>query len=56
MRERQTIQKLLDEGAVARTLRKGSSAPHAVAALQTLLHLLGFDNQLKWDRFGADGG
>ncbi len=56
MRERQTIQKLIDEGTVTTTLRKGSSARHATAALQTLLHWLGFDQQLQWDRWGADGG
>ena len=56
MRERQTIQKLLDEGTVTTTLRKGSSARHATAAVQTLLHWLGFDQQLEWESFGADGG
>ena len=56
MRERQTIQKLIDEGAVTTTLRKGSSARHATAALQTLLHWLGFDEQLQWAKWGADGG
>ena len=56
MRERQTIQKLIAEGTVATTLRKGSSARHATAALQTLLHWLGFDRQLQWDKWGADGG
>jgi peptidoglycan hydrolase-like protein with peptidoglycan-binding domain len=56
MRERQTIRELIDEGAVASTLRRGTSARHATSALQTLLHWLGFDRQLEWDRFGADGG
>ena len=56
MRERQTIQTLITEGTVTTTLRKGSSARHATAALQTLLHWLGFDKQLQWDRWGADGG
>lgn len=56
MRERQTIKQLIDQGSVATTLRRGSSARHAIAALQTLLHWLGFDKQLKWERFGADGG
>ncbi len=33
------------------------NSPHAIAvtALQTLLHTLGFDEELKWARFGADG-
>jgi peptidoglycan hydrolase-like protein with peptidoglycan-binding domain len=56
MRERQTIRKLIDEGNVTTTLCRGSSARHAIQALQTLLHWLGFDQQLQWDRFGADGG
>ncbi len=56
MRERETIQRLLDEDTVAQTLRKKTSARHATAALQTLLHWLGFDKQLEWERYGADGG
>lgn len=56
MRERQTIGTLLDESTVESTLRKASSARHAIAALQTLLHWLGFDEQLEWERWGADGG
>ena len=55
MRERETLQKLIDDDTVATTLRKDSSARHAIAALQTLLHWLGFDRQLKWEKFGADG-
>ncbi len=56
MRERETVQKLIDAGTVDNILRKKSSARHAVAALQTLLHWLGFDQQLQWQKFGADGG
>jgi peptidoglycan hydrolase-like protein with peptidoglycan-binding domain len=55
MRETQTLKKLIADGTVATTLRKGSSARHAIEALQTLLHWLGFDKQLKWEKFGADG-
>ena len=55
MKERDTLNKLIDDGAVTTTLRKGSSARHAIAALQTLLHWLGFDRELKWEKFGADG-
>jgi peptidoglycan hydrolase-like protein with peptidoglycan-binding domain len=40
---------------VAGTLHKNSPARHAIVALQTLLHWLGFDQQLKWDKYGADG-
>jgi peptidoglycan hydrolase-like protein with peptidoglycan-binding domain len=55
MTERDTLKKLIDDGRVATTLRKGSSARHAITALQTLLHWLGFDRKLKWEKFGADG-
>ncbi len=55
MRERQTVQNLVDDGSVAKTLRRDSSARHAIAALQTLLHWLGFDEQLEWLSWGADG-
>ncbi len=55
MRERETLKKLINEGTIATTLSKDSSARHAITALQTLLHWLGFDRQLKWEKFGADG-
>jgi peptidoglycan hydrolase-like protein with peptidoglycan-binding domain len=55
MTERDTLQKLIDDGTVATSLRKGSSARHAITALQTVLHWLGFDGALKWKKFGADG-
>ncbi len=55
MKERDTLNKLIDDGAVARNLYKDSSAQHAIAALQTLLHWLGFDRELKWKKYGADG-
>ncbi len=55
MRERQTLQQLIREDTIATTLRSGSSARHAITALQTLLHWLGFDKKLKWEKFGADG-
>lgn len=55
MTERDTLKSLIDDGTVATTLRRDSSARHAIAALQTLLHWLGFDRKLKWDEFGSDG-
>ena len=55
MTERDTLKKLIIDGTVASSLRKDSSARHAISALQTLLHWLGFDRQLKWKKFGADG-
>jgi len=55
MTERDTLKKLIEDGRVATTLRKKSSARHAISALQTLLHWLGFDRELKWEKYGADG-
>jgi len=53
--ERDTLQKLIDAGTVATALRQGSSARHAITALQTMLHWLGFDKELNWKKYGADG-
>ena len=55
MAEPDTLQKLIDDGSIATSLRKGSSARQAITALQNLLHWLGFDRKLKWEKFGADG-
>lgn len=55
MRERETLQQLVDRDTVTTTLRQNSTARHAISALQTLLHWLGFNTQLRWEEFGADG-
>ena len=55
MRERETLQQLIDEDTASSTLRKNATAPHAITALQTILHWLGFNQQLRWEEFGADG-
>ena len=55
MTEQETLTKLIETGGVTNALRQGSSARHAIIALQTLLHWLGFDLELRWKRFGADG-
>ncbi len=55
MTERDTLEKLIDDGTIATRLRKRSSSNHAITALQTLLHWLGFDRLLNWEKFGADG-
>lgn len=55
MTEQITLKNLIDDGTVESTLRQGSSARHAITALQTLLHWLGFDRELRWKKFGADG-
>ena len=53
--ERKILQDLLDTQRVPATLYRGSRARHAIAALQTVLHWLGFDRELKWTQYGADG-
>jgi peptidoglycan hydrolase-like protein with peptidoglycan-binding domain len=55
MTEQETLQNLIDNGTIATSLRRGSSAQHAITALQTVLHWLGFDSALKWKKYGADG-
>ena len=55
MTEGDTLQKLVDSGTVATALRQGSSARHAITALQTILHWLGSDKELNWKKYGADG-
>ena len=50
-----TIQGLIDSGDIQVALHRGSSSTGAVRALQTLPHELGFDAELKWTRYGADG-
>lgn len=55
MTEYHTLRRLIDQDRVASALRRGSSARHAIASLQTLLHWLGFDRRLAWQRYGADG-
>ena len=55
MTEEETLKNLIENGRVTKDLRQGSSARHAIMALQTLLHWLGFDRELKWKKFGADG-
>ena len=55
MQDRETLDKLILNGTVASSLKQGSSAEHAIKALQTILHWLGFDKELNWIKFGADG-
>ena len=40
---------------VERYYYRGSSHAIAVVAVQTLLHELGYDEELKWETYGADG-
>jgi peptidoglycan hydrolase-like protein with peptidoglycan-binding domain len=46
---------LIDSGKVEHALRKGSRSRGAIRALQTILHELGYDKQLNWEKYGADG-
>ena len=55
MSHRETIQKLIEDKTVASVLRRRSNAKEAVQALQTLLYELGFEDELNWQRYGADG-
>ena len=55
MLHRQTIQKLISRHTVQDVLRRKSRFKAEVRALQTMLHELGFDNQLNWQKYGADG-
>jgi len=49
------IKKLKKSGTVEKALAKGSQKKHEIKALQDLLHELGFDSQLQWEAYGADG-
>lgn len=49
------LQELIDDGAIAKTLKQGSDASGAVKVLQEALYHLGFGKALNWDRFGPDG-
>ncbi len=55
MSHQQTIQKLIEDKTVASVLRRRSKAKEAVQALQTMLYELGFEDELNWQRYGADG-
>jgi len=50
-----TIQKLITDNIVESVLKKKSKVKDAVRALQNILHELGFDEELKWKKYGADG-
>ncbi|MDB4285807.1 N-acetylmuramoyl-L-alanine amidase [bacterium] len=36
-------------------LKQGSTDKAAIRGLQRILHMLGFDEQLNWEKYGADG-
>jgi len=50
-----TIQKLISNKNVGSVLKRKSKVKNVVRALQNILHELGFDEELKWKKYGADG-
>ncbi|HED37737.1 MAG TPA: peptidoglycan-binding protein [Ignavibacteria bacterium] len=50
-----TIKKLIGDKIVGSVLKRKSKVKNAVRALQNILHELGFDEELKWKKYGADG-
>ncbi len=55
MSYKSTIQKLIKDKIVGSVLKRKSKVKNAVRALQNILHELGFDEELKWKKYGADG-
>ena len=49
------IQKLIDNKIVESVLRRKTTNKDAVRALQNILHELGFNEELNWKKYGADG-
>lgn len=56
MKDINIIKKMADNGTIAETLFRGSGSKKNVTALQNVLHEMGFDKELNWQRYGADGG
>jgi peptidoglycan hydrolase-like protein with peptidoglycan-binding domain len=50
-----TIQKLITDKIVESVLKRKSKNKNAVRSLQYILHELGFNEELKWKKYGADG-
>ncbi len=46
---------LIATGEISNVLKKDSSKKQAITALQQVLYELGFEKELKWSNFGADG-
>jgi len=49
------LERLLHSGTIADVLQRGPESKPAIAELQTILHEMGFDHELKWSQTGADG-
>ncbi len=50
-----TIKRLRKSGSVQTALKRRSQHRKEIEALQYLLHELGFDGPLQWEKYGADG-
>src|SRR3990172_8693003 len=55
MSSREIMQRLMDDQTIESVLKRGSASKEAIQALQNLLYEMGFDVQLNWDKYGADG-
>jgi len=55
MSYRETIIKLIKDDTVASVLRRRSDSRNESRALQSILYALGFENELNWHKYGADG-
>jgi peptidoglycan hydrolase-like protein with peptidoglycan-binding domain len=55
MTNQETIQQLIQNETLEEHLKQDSGNKESVRALQNLLHELGFDDELNWQKYGADG-
>jgi len=55
MTARETIAALTQDRRIASVLRRRSTDAEEVRALQTILYELGFEDELNWQKYGADG-
>lgn len=55
MNDKNILEQLLDAGTLSTVLCKGRAKKEEVIEFQTLLHQLGFDDELNYAKFGADG-
>lgn len=55
MSHREILEKLIQNHTVEKALTRGSRASEDIRALQNVLYVLGFDSELNWNAYGADG-
>lgn len=51
----ETLEQLIENKTVSSILKIGSDAKEDIQEAQSLMYELGFEKQLKWDQYGADG-